>query len=366
MGSNAGSVEAPILPVTPPDPTAAASNNDHGLLSAYLNHQRLNPSTTSGRASRIRSRSTGGLRTNAATSSNFGQNEPSGSVFGSPESRGRHSLGSGHINQAPAIGRSRSSATEQSATSVPIFSFGQQQQQGQDQEQDASGAPQTTFSFRSLHNATPTRSPLASPSVMSADSSPGILTPSPGSSMAGTERSPSRHLSPPPFSLARVSSPASAGISDRLRSLSLSGGQSPSRSSSVAISPSPAEGVSGQQPVVPDRSTTDYIASGDRDGTGPAKRLKPYNALDEPTPSHTFFTSDFQGKIRSGVDIAKGTVAAMEKLQTSVELDSSSRDLLSEARSMTSYQGSETKRIAVLGDSGEGKHELFLFLPLQH
>jgi hypothetical protein len=85
---------------------------------------------------------------------------------------------------------------------------------------------------------------------------------------------------------------------------------------------------------------------------------KPYDIQDEPGPAHVFFTSKFQSDLRSGLDIARAVVAAVEELGDVNDLDPTARKLLTEARGMTTFHGSDTRTIGVLGDSGEGLSQL--------
>lgn len=80
-----------------------------------------------------------------------------------------------------------------------------------------------------------------------------------------------------------------------------------------------------------------------------------YDVTDEEAPLEPFFTSIFQNALRDGLGIANKLVSAIEKLigdeTPSVDLER----LLNDARKLETFQSSDTRTIAVLGDSGEGE-----------
>lgn len=79
----------------------------------------------------------------------------------------------------------------------------------------------------------------------------------------------------------------------------------------------------------------------------------PYNVRDEGAPAHRFFSADFQRTLQDGVRIAKEAVAAVKTLDGFA--DENLQKLLMDSEKLRAFQGSDTKTIAVLGDSGEGK-----------
>jgi len=85
----------------------------------------------------------------------------------------------------------------------------------------------------------------------------------------------------------------------------------------------------------------------------------PYDAKDEPAPAHALFTSTFQDALKDGRKIAQAAVAAIEAAigTGTAEPDDLLRKLMQDAKGLTKFEGTDTRTIAVLGDSGEGKHK---------
>jgi hypothetical protein len=65
----------------------------------------------------------------------------------------------------------------------------------------------------------------------------------------------------------------------------------------------------------------------------------------------------FQDALKEGPNIAQKAVKAIEKMQAGNPgiLDSDVSKFLDDAKDLQQFQGSDTRTIAVLGDSGEGK-----------
>ncbi|KAK3291870.1 uncharacterized protein B0H64DRAFT_420096 [Chaetomium fimeti] len=83
-----------------------------------------------------------------------------------------------------------------------------------------------------------------------------------------------------------------------------------------------------------------------------------YDVRSEGVPAHEFFTAQFQSSLREGLEIAKDTLRELERLGDHVRDDADLKKLLDEAYQLSAFEGSDTKTIAVLGDSGEGKSSL--------
>ena len=81
----------------------------------------------------------------------------------------------------------------------------------------------------------------------------------------------------------------------------------------------------------------------------------PYDVRNESAPAHRFFTPEFQSALRAGAGIARDTLAELERLGGLVRGERELEKLLDDAVRLCSFQGSDTKTIAVLGDSGEGR-----------
>ncbi|KAE9366257.1 hypothetical protein N431DRAFT_419424 [Stipitochalara longipes BDJ] len=84
----------------------------------------------------------------------------------------------------------------------------------------------------------------------------------------------------------------------------------------------------------------------------------PYDVRDEEAPLEPFFTSSFQAALQNGLGIASKLDAAIEKLIGSSKPSSDLERLFNDARRLGTFQSSDTRTIAVLGDSGEGKSSL--------
>ncbi|QKD53759.2 uncharacterized protein FOBCDRAFT_260326 [Fusarium oxysporum Fo47] len=245
---------------------------------------------------------------------------------------------------------SPSSGPGPSSSSDGVFVFGQQSpnqnvssrnvlQFGGD-DQDCSSLQKQPFSFQSLHNMTPlpSRSPSplpcrATPQQQSSQLFSSFMTPP-----ARTTRAQSTSNSQvPPFSFNSLSSPAS---DRRQRSLSFV--------SSAVSTPSRT------QLETPDSS---YMASQNPE---PPALVIPYDTRTELAFSHALFTSVFQDALKEGPNIAQKAVKAIEKMQAGNPgiLDSDVSKFLDDAKDLQQFQGSDTRTIAVLGDSGEGKSSL--------
>ncbi|TLD06663.1 uncharacterized protein PgNI_08716 [Pyricularia grisea] len=84
----------------------------------------------------------------------------------------------------------------------------------------------------------------------------------------------------------------------------------------------------------------------------------PYRVETEEGPAHEFFTSSFQDNLSEAINVAQEAVLLIEKLRAAGVSDEILMRLLEDARRLGSYTGSETRTIAVLGDSGQGKSSL--------
>lgn len=319
-----------------PDTSATASVDGSGFLSGPSD-----PHKMFGRGSHARSRSVGDPG-NTSTVFHFGYTKPPDFTFKNAETHSPVplSLSSAGASQA-SITSSHQTTNSQSGLTIPVFRFGRQQ------ESDIS---EHHFSFRSFHNATPLTSPRASPKLRSSDVASRIRTPSPGPNPIATANISSGHLSPPDFSHNRASPTAASVVTNRMRSLSVAAAPTNSGASTAAIS------TSTQQPT---HSASREVFTNSSQGIGSEVPPRPYDPRDEPAPAHPFFTSNFQLKLRNGIGIAKETVATIEKLGAATELDHNLERLLKEAKGMTTFHGSDTRKIAVLGDSGEGLKKSF-------
>jgi hypothetical protein len=80
----------------------------------------------------------------------------------------------------------------------------------------------------------------------------------------------------------------------------------------------------------------------------------PYDIRDEPAPNEPFYSTTFQSSIRAGSEIALEADEALTEICASHNIETLNH-LKQMAKDLTRNQISETKTIAVLGDSGEGR-----------
>ncbi|OBT81787.1 hypothetical protein VE02_09856 [Pseudogymnoascus sp. 03VT05] len=84
----------------------------------------------------------------------------------------------------------------------------------------------------------------------------------------------------------------------------------------------------------------------------------PYDVGSEEPPLEPFFASPFQTALQKGLDIAKDVADAMETAGQSLVAGGDLQRLINDAKELSTFKSSETRTIAVLGDSGEGKSSL--------
>lgn len=85
--------------------------------------------------------------------------------------------------------------------------------------------------------------------------------------------------------------------------------------------------------------------------------ISPYDVGSEEPPLEAFFASSFQTQLQKGLDIAKDAADAMEAARQSPVEKADLQRLINDAKELSTFKSSETRTIAVLGDSGEGKNE---------
>lgn len=203
----------------------------------------------------------------------------------------------------------------------------------------SSSSLQTAYqfgSFRGLHNVTPVPSPKAEPFRVPDDHIFDFSLPSPKS------------LSPRAASNLRSRGGSrSSSVSDVLgHSLG-----------NLAGRPSAELGQSStSEPTLPlrNRSHSDLNTS----GAGSEEPVVAYNVLNEETPHHPFFSNAFQATLQRGVNIAKAAADVLKSVQS---VQGSSLDgLLKEAEDLCLFHGTSTRTIGILGDSGQGMHNVQL------
>ncbi|RGP63207.1 hypothetical protein FSPOR_8789 [Fusarium sporotrichioides] len=221
------------------------------------------------------------------------------------------------------------SSRNRSINSNAVFQFG-----GRDQNVASAdrGARAESFSFGSLHNMTP--------------------LPSPSSSRAATpQQSPSSYVTAPP---AKVTHAASENDTKALAFSILSPSSSDSRRQSLSLFSS--------TPSTPSQPRLERPDSGGIVSPAP-EPLAPitlYDARAESTPPHALFTATFQDVLKQASDIAQKVVRSIEKIQIGAPKEEGSEidKFLGDAKRLQRFQGTDTRTIAVLGDSGEGKSSL--------
>lgn len=83
----------------------------------------------------------------------------------------------------------------------------------------------------------------------------------------------------------------------------------------------------------------------------------PYDVGSEEPPLEPFFASPFQTALQKGLNIAKDAADAMETAGQSLVAGGDLQRLINDAKELSTFKSSETRTIAVLGDSGEGKNK---------
>ncbi|KAM4054595.1 dynamin family protein [Hirsutella rhossiliensis] len=81
-----------------------------------------------------------------------------------------------------------------------------------------------------------------------------------------------------------------------------------------------------------------------------------YDVGNEQTPQHRFFTREFQDTLRKGIQVAKTTAETL--VLSPIVQDNSWEYLLEEAKTLCTFQTTDTRTVALLGNSGEGKSSL--------
>jgi hypothetical protein len=98
------------------------------------------------------------------------------------------------------------------------------------------------------------------------------------------------------------------------------------------------------------------VASGVSDVSCNDDTTSTYDVRVEEAPLEPFFAPAFQTALQRGLDVANNTAVAMEKMLRSQGAGGDLERLVGDARGLSTFEGSDTRTIAVLGDSGEGEH----------
>jgi len=194
-------------------------------------------------------------------------------------------------------------------------------------------AENTPFTFRCLHNASPQppmtfAKPLKLPDLESATSSFGT----------SSELTSGNHKA----------DEAQQKRKDLDSSQNLASGTFKVRNNAESLGPEEHQAEPNLQP----QSHSSAPSMGSTDANG--RTRTPYDTKDEPAPTAPFYTTAFQSALKDGVGIAKEAAEALVAICT-LEDSPTLQRLKSMAEDLSKYRSSETKTIAVLGDSGEGE-----------
>lgn len=86
----------------------------------------------------------------------------------------------------------------------------------------------------------------------------------------------------------------------------------------------------------------------------------PYDVNGEQAPDEPFFDPRFQATLVKGIDLAQRVANAIAGDQLAPERDSDLNRLWNDANKLRNFQTSDTRTVAVLGDSGQGDSTLSL------
>ncbi len=234
------------------------------------------------------------------------------------------------------------------------FQFGQQESNSVPIER------QETYTLRLLHNITPRPSlePEESKFPVSDDFPAGLKYSSlPEIATLDHEISQPVHTiySDEKIGIPDASEPLEQGIptivEDHLETTAATSHASSARSPSLLWGTQVSE-LSASPGLLRQRSISD--ASDVSDNNEHSDSIGSYDVRDEEAPLEPFFTSVFQTALRNGLVIANKVVSAIENLASSSEPSSDLERLSKDARNLGTFESSDTRTIAVLGDSGEG------------
>lgn len=114
-------------------------------------------------------------------------------------------------------------------------------------------------------------------------------------------------------------------------------------------------GMSTTTHVGPGRAASDWRTPVMFRPFQPKPRITPYNIHNEERPPHSFFTDAFQTALNNGLGIAKGIADMIQGMPDFIGRNPVLQGLLKQAESLEQFIGTDTRTVAVLGDSGEGK-----------
>lgn len=272
---------------------------------------------------------------------------------------------SSDINQSPSVGPSRRHSSQSSdntetsrhlsppAIGVSSAAF----QFGQIGNSPPLAERQDAFTFRLLHNITPRPSPEpeAPRFTSSQASSIGLKDATLSTSLTQDREMPQplhMEYSDEKIVVDTNSEFLDRSIPVRVKDLSNTRHDTHNASPLIPATPPSLNQLSNLSPSpngLRPRSASDVSGISDiNDST------TPYDVRDEETPLEPFFTPSFQTALQDGLRIANKVENAIEKLVGSSKPSNDLERLLTDARRLKTFQSSDTRTIAVLGDSGEG------------
>ncbi|KFY44636.1 hypothetical protein V495_03340 [Pseudogymnoascus sp. VKM F-4514 (FW-929)] len=94
-------------------------------------------------------------------------------------------------------------------------------------------------------------------------------------------------------------------------------------------------------------------SDGNKNGT-----ISAYDVESEPLPPEPFYSPTIQNALKKGLNIAMQTADALENARLSLVDGDNLPDLIHDAKALCKFEASDTRTVAILGDSGEGKSSL--------
>ena len=102
----------------------------------------------------------------------------------------------------------------------------------------------------------------------------------------------------------------------------------------------------------------------DNDAEQKPAKIGKYGRSNE--PYEAFLEASFQDTLNSGLDLAQSIMKRLLYYQKATDGVAYVEDLISVAQTLSAFECTETRTIAVLGDSGEGKAHYLLYQRHQH
>jgi hypothetical protein len=231
--------------------------------------------------------------------------------------------------------------TEDEGKDVPRIMF----QFGQTAEFSGPGRTQETPTFRNLHNITPRPSP--EPEKIPLSSLPN----SSNYSLFSNSSTADQTISQPLHTLYSDEKIAADLPEPDIPTIVEAHSDIADARPATPVSLSQISELSPGSGLRRERSISDLSTVSDN-----MENQEPYDVRDEEAPLEPFFTPAFQKSLQDGMGIANKVVTAIEKMADGSKQSGDLKRLLEDARKLGTFQSTDTRTIAVLGDSGEGKY----------